>query len=97
MYLLTKEENNIDSGAYATLDRDGIIVIQFFVDKDDAECYRVQLEAIDEHLHVTEVPDDHVDKMCDSIGHAYSVVNPGEVVYPRIETLQKNLSNLFDA
>ena len=36
MYLLTRREGEIDSGVYASLDEDGTSVVQFFVDKDDA-------------------------------------------------------------
>ena len=36
MYILTQEKDNLDSGAYATVDSDGTVVLQFFVDKDDA-------------------------------------------------------------
>lgn len=86
MFLLTKEKDNISSGAYATCDVDGIIVIQFFQNEDDAEFYRTQLEALDQELHVSELPDDKVDILCDSLGYAYSVVEPGEIVYPRLET-----------
>jgi hypothetical protein len=39
MYILTKEEDNIESGTYATYDADGSTVVQFFVDKDDAITY----------------------------------------------------------
>lgn len=86
MFLLTREKNNISSGAYATKDVDGITVIQFFKQKDDAEFYRTQLEALDQNLHISELPDEQVDVMCDSLGYAYSVVEPGEIVYPRLET-----------
>lgn len=92
MFLLTREKDNINSGAYATCDVDGIIVIQFFKHKDDAEFYRTQLEALDQYLHISELPDDHVDAMCDSLGYAYSIVEPGEIVYPRLETYQRSRS-----
>lgn len=86
MFLLTKEKNNILSGAYATSDLDGIVVVQFFKHKDDALFYLTQLEALDQELEISELPDDQVDVMCDSLGYAYSVVEPGEIVYPRLET-----------
>ena len=92
MFLLTREEDNISSGAYATCDCDGITVIQFFKDKDYAEFYRIQLEALDQNLHISELPDEQVDVMCDSLGYAYSVVEPGEIVYPRLETYQRTRS-----
>mgnify|MGYP002507827669 CR=1 FL=1 len=95
MFLLTKEKDNIGSGAYATVDVDGIPVIQFFKDKDDAEFYRVQLEALDESLEISELDDENVDIMCDAIGFAYSVVEPGEIVYPKLETYRVTFARLF--
>ena len=88
MYLLTREENNIESGAYASIDDGGLPIVQFFVDKDDAEMYNVHLEALGHELHVTETTNDVVDKICGIHGHAYTIVQPGEVVIPRFETLQ---------
>jgi hypothetical protein len=88
MYLLTRKKNDIASGTFATLDDDGTRVIQFFVDKDDAVTYNTYLEALDQHLHVSETNDEMVDKMCDALGEAYTVVEPGEIVIPRLETLE---------
>tara|TARA_B100000212_G_C27237924_1_gene474527 strand:- start:223 stop:501 length:279 start_codon:yes stop_codon:yes gene_type:complete len=92
--MLTREENNIESGTYATKDTDGIIIVQFFVDKDDAMCYIEQLKAVDYDLHITEVPDDAIDKLCDAMGYAYSVAEPGELIFPRFENLEKILTDL---
>ncbi len=91
MYILTKEENSLESGTYATYDADGITIVQFFVDKDDAITYNTQLNAVGFELHVTKTPDDNIDKLCDLIGHAYTVVEPGDIVLPRIETMTTNL------
>ena len=87
MYLLTVEEGNIDSGAYASRDDDGTHIVQFFVDKDDAVSYNELLGAIGYQLKVTETPDEAVDKLCEMMGYAYSIVQPGEVIVPRTETL----------
>lgn len=95
MFLLTKEKDNIASGAYATVDVDGIPVIQFFKERDDAEFYRTQLEALDESLEISELDDENVDVMCDAIGFAYSVVEPGEIVYPKLETYQATLAKIL--
>lgn len=95
MFLLTKERDNISSGAYATSDVDGITVVQFFKHKDDAEFYRTQLEALDQELEISELPDEQVDIMCDTLGYAYSVVEPGEIVYPRLETYHITLANMM--
>ena len=91
MFLLTRNDNDIESGAYATHDADGITVIQFFVDKDDAISYNVQLEAAGYNLSVTETPDDSVEKLCELLGYAYTIVEPGEIVVPRTETLFNDL------
>ena len=87
MYYLTRQENDVSNGVYATKDDDGTTVIQFFVDKDDAITYNELLTAVGYELHVTETPDESVDKLCDLLGYAYTIAEPGEVVVPRTETL----------
>ena len=89
MYFLTRKKNDISSGTFATIDTDGTRVIQFFIDKDDAVTYNTYLEALDQHLYVSEAQDELVDKMCDALGEAYTVVEPGDIVIPRLETLEE--------
>ena len=91
MYLLTKKQGDIESGTYASIDNEGTTVVQFFVKEDDAVTYCTMLEALDQELYVTETSDTNIDKMCDILGYAYSVVEPGQVVIPRVETEQKEL------
>jgi hypothetical protein len=91
MFILTKDQGDIESGAYATMDNDGVTIVQFFVDKDDALTYNEQLKAVGYDLHVTETPDDSVDKLCDLLGYAYTIAEPGEIVVPRTETLLDDL------
>ena len=91
MYLLTKQEGSIESGAFATVDNEGTTIVQFFVDRDDAVSYNIQLEALGEELFITETKDDNVDRLCDVMGYAYSVIEPGEVIFPRMETIQNEL------
>jgi len=86
MYMLTKELDNIESGTFASVDNNGRAIIQFFVDKDDAVMYNTQLEAIGQELHITETDSEAVDKMCSILGYAYTIVEPGDFVIPRIET-----------
>ena len=88
MFLLTREEGSVESGAYASVDDDGTPIVQFFVDKDDAITYNVHLEALGQDLHVTETGNDVVEKLCGVNGHAYTIIEPGEFVIPRLETLQ---------
>ena len=92
MYLLTRHENDLESGAYASIDDDGTPIVQFFENKDDAITYKTMLEAIDQNLHVTETPDDMFDKFCNILGHAYSIVEEGDIVIPRFETLQHSIT-----
>ena len=90
MYALTRT-GDLESGAYAVHDPDGNIVVQFFVDRDDALCYNVYLEAIDTNLVVTEVQEENIDKLCEMMGYAHTIIEKGQVVVPRIETLQNEL------
>ena len=95
MYFLTTIQDSIESGVYATKDEDGTTIVQFFVDKDDATCYNEQLNAVGYELEVSQAPDDAVDKLCDVLGHAYTIAEPGEIVIPKLEILQDTLTNLF--
>ena len=88
MFMLTKKHNDIESGAFASVDDDGRTIVQFFVDKDDAVTYNTHLEALGQDLQVTETKVDEVDKLCSMMGYAYTVVQPGEVVIPLAETIQ---------
>ena len=87
MYLLTKKEGDLESGAYASVDDDGTPIVQFFMSKDDAITYNTMLEALDQEICVTEIDGDSLEKFCSVIGHAYTVVEEGEFVIPKLETL----------
>ena len=91
MYILTKKEGDLESGAFASIDDEGTPIVQFFVNKDDAITYNTMLEALDQEIAVTEIDDDALDKFCSVIGHAYTVVDEGEIVIPKIETLSHTL------
>ena len=91
MYLLTKEEGNVESGVYASVDDDGEAIVQFFVNKDDAIMYNTMLEAIDQDIHITEVDPEMIEKFCGVLGHAYTIADEGEMVIPKLETLSHTL------
>tara|TARA_Y100001937_G_scaffold16461_1_gene22741 strand:+ start:438 stop:722 length:285 start_codon:yes stop_codon:yes gene_type:complete len=91
MYLLTKKEGDLESGAYASVDDDGTPIVQFFVNKDDAITYNTMLEALDQDISVTEIDGDAYEKFCSVIGHAYTVIEEGEIVIPKLETLTHTL------
>ena len=87
MFALTRD-GNIENGIYAVPDEEGNTVVQFFMNEDDAISYNVHLEAVDQPLVVTKTPDKDIDKLCNMMGYAYSIIEPGTVVVPRLETLQ---------
>ena len=91
MFILTKQPDSIESGAFASCDDDGETIVQFFLEKDDAVTYNTHLEALGETRYVTETQMDDADKMCALLGFAYTVVEPGECVIPKLETLQNDL------
>ena len=95
MYILTKEEGNLESGTYASVDDEGTPIVQFFESKDDAIMYNTMLEAIDQDVKVTEIQTELLEKLTGALGHAYTVVNEGEMVIPRMETLQHTMTQ-FD-
>lgn len=91
MFVLTKLEDKLDGGLYATADADGNVIVQVFVDKDDALCYNTHLEAIDLGLFVTKIEESYkVQKLCEMMGYAYTIIDKGQVVVPRVETLQND-------
>ena len=93
MYLLTKKKGKLDSGVYASVDDDGTPIVQFFVEKEDAMMYNTQLEALDQEICVTEIDDDMMEKFCNVMGHAYSIVDEGDFVIPKLETLEHVILN----
>ena len=92
MFMLTRRKDDIESGTYATKSEDGSTLVQFFVDKDDAVCYNDQLTAVGYDLQITETPDEAVDKLCEALGYAYTVVEPGQIVIPKMETIFSDLT-----
>jgi len=90
MYILTRKEDDIESGAFASVDTDGQTIVQFFMNKDDAITYNTMLEALGQDLHITETDNDTADRLCCILGFAYTIVEPGEIVIPRIETLMND-------
>ena len=91
MYILTRKKDSIESGAYATVDGDGDTIIQFFTKEDDATTYLTHLEALGQDLYITKTDEESIDKLCNVLGYAYNVVEPGEIVIPKVETLFNEL------
>ena len=95
MYFLTKSKDSIDRGVYATRDDDGTTVVQFFENRDDAVTYNELLSAVGYELQVSETPDETVDKLCEALGHAYTIAEAGDIVVPRLETLHDSIGSFF--
>jgi len=94
MYVLTKIEGDLESGAFASMDDEGTPIVNFFECKDDAVTYVTMLEAIGQDIAVTEIENDLLDKFCGVLDHAYTIVDEGDIVIPRLETLQHSLIDL---
>ena len=88
MYALTRKKGDIDSGIYASVDINGTRIIQFFEEEDDAVTYNTHLHALGYNLEVTKTPSENIDKFCMIADIAYTVVEAGELVFPRLEKLQ---------
>lgn len=95
MFFLTKTKDSLERGVYATKDDDGTTVVQFFECKDDAVTYNELLSAVGYELEVSETPDETVDKLCEALGHAYTIAEEGDIVVPRLETLQDSIGSFF--
>ena len=80
------------------MDMDGNTTVQMFASEDDAISYNVQLEAIGQELFVREIEDStNIDKLCEVMGYAFTVIQPGEVVVPRYETQATDLQAYLDS
>ena len=94
VYIISVDEKDPTSGMYAVLDEDGQTMVQVFLYKDDATSYNVHLEALGQDLHVCELQDrTPVFNLCEMMGYGFVIINKGEVVVPRIETLKSDLFN----
>lgn len=97
LFAITNSPEDPTSGLYATMDADGETTVQLFVSEDDAVSYNVQLEAIGQDLHVSEIVDSsNIDKLCEVMGYAFTIIQPGEVVVPRYETQASDFQTYLD-
>lgn len=82
MFLL-KLKNKKKDGAFSIINEDGEKILMLFQDHDDAERYRILLEADDySDLEVVEYDDDLMFKMIDVMGCNYTIVSPYDLVVP---------------
>jgi hypothetical protein len=87
LYVLSPGGDIYNDGVYASVSVDGTREVIIFTNNDDAIRYQLQLEAIDVPMDVVEVETSELTTYCELNGFAYVIVEEGELVFPRIETL----------
>ena len=82
MFIITihgKEEE----GAYAVPNSYGENILYLFEQEDDAARYAMMLEEDDfPEMHVIEIDDDMIFKLCESHGYQYTLITPNDIVIP---------------
>ena len=97
LYAITNNPESPSDGLYATQDLEGNVIVQLFMNEEDAVSYNVQLEALGQNLHVSEIQDENnIDKLCEVMGYAFTIIQPGEVVVPRYETQVFDFQDYLD-
>jgi hypothetical protein len=72
-----------DEGAYSVQNEEGEQILYLFEEEDDANRYAMMLEEDDyPKMHVIEVEDDMMIKICESHGYEYIVITPNDIVIP---------------
>ena len=81
MFVLTEIKTG---GIYAVNSKDRIKTVAVFEDRDDAERYRLLLDADDyeDDLEVMEVDKDVVAINCNTYGYSYSVIQKDDLIVP---------------
>ena len=82
MFILTLNGREKE-GAYSVLNEEGDHIVYLFEEEDDAVRYAMMLEE-DEfpELHVIEVEDDVIVKLCEAHGYNYTVITQDDIVVP---------------
>ena len=86
MFILTDKRTG---GVYATMNNNKTgKVVQVFEDEDDAARYMILLEAVDytDELEIMEVDTELVAMNCDSYGYSYAIVEPTDLLIPKLDT-----------
>jgi len=84
-YILTIEGKE-NEGAYAVTAQDGSKILQIFEERDDAERFVVQLEAIDHPpMTVYEIECEQAIAACENFGYNYTIITSDDCVIPTQE------------
>ena len=82
MFILTilgKEKE----GAYSVINDDGEHILYLFQEEDDATRYAMMLEEDGyPEMHVIEIEDDVIIKMCELNGYQYTIITQDDIVIP---------------
>lgn len=82
MFILTVKGRESE-GAYSVLNEEGDHIVYLFQEEDDAVRYAMMLEEDDyPELHVMEVDDDAIIKVCKMHGYNYTLITPDDIVIP---------------
>ena len=82
MFILTilGQENE---GVYSVLNPNGDKIIYIFEEEDDAVRYAMMLEEKDyPEMHVIEVEDDVIIKICEQYEYNYTIITENDIVIP---------------
>jgi hypothetical protein len=82
MFILTINGRESE-GAYSVTDDDGDQILYLFSEEDDAIRYAMMMEENDcPEMHVIEIEDDLMLKICEMNGYRYTLITPDDIVIP---------------
>lgn len=87
LYVLSPGGDIYKDGVYASVSVDGTREVVIFTNRDDVVRYQIQLDAIDVSMDIVEVETSELTTYCELNNFAYVIVEEGELVFPRVETL----------
>jgi hypothetical protein len=82
MFILTINGRESE-GAYSVTDDDGDQVLYLFSEEDDATRYAMMMEENDyPEMHVIEIEDEVMLKICEAHGYQYTLITSDDIVIP---------------
>jgi hypothetical protein len=82
MFILTINGRESE-GAYSVTDDDGDQVLYLFLEEDDATRYAMMMEENDyPEMHVIEIEDEVMLKICEAHGYQYTLITSDDIVIP---------------
>jgi hypothetical protein len=82
MFILTINGRESE-GAYSVTDDDGDQILYLFSEEDDATRYAMMMEENDyPEMHVIEIEDEVMLKICEEHGYQYTLITSDDIVIP---------------